>query len=167
MFDINYVQILKDLPPELATFLISMIPIAELRVAIPVALGVYKLSVFSAMFWAVLGDIIPAILIVIYLPVISKWFSKRSKICKRFFDWQFARTRKKFEGKYARWGSLAIILFVGIPAPFTGSWTGAIAAFLFGIPPRISITLIFIGVILAGMIVSLLSLGVFNFFHIL
>lgn len=167
MFNIDYVQILKDIPPELATFLISMVPIAELRVAIPVALGVYKLSVFSALFWAVLGDIIPAVLIIIYLPVLSRWLSKRSKIFKRFFDWQFARTKRKFEGKYARWGSLALVIFVAIPAPFTGSWTGAVAAFLFGIPPRISILLIFIGVVIAGVIVSLISLGVINFFHIL
>ena len=167
MFDINYVQLFKDIPAELATLIIATIPIAELRLSIPIALGVYKLSVFSAVFWSLIGNIIPAILIIIFLDPISKWLSARSKFFEKLFSWHFERTKKRFKDKYVKWGSLALILFVGIPLPFTGTWTGAVAAFLFGIPSRLAIFLIFIGSILASIIVTLLSLGAFNTLKIL
>jgi len=158
MFDINYIEVFRNLPPHLAVFFISMVPIAELRVAIPIGLSVYKLSFITTLFWSVLGDIIPMIFILYLIDPVSKLLMKRFEIFKRFFDWLFKRTRIKFEGKYAKYGSIALVLFVAIPLPITGSWTGALAAFLFQIPRHKAAPLIMLGVLIAGLIVSFITL---------
>jgi uncharacterized membrane protein len=160
MFGINYAEIFKSFPPEAATALIAMIPIAELRVALPVALVVYKMSFWSAFFWSVLGNMVPIFLIVFLLRPAADFLIRHSKWAKRFFDWWFARVRKKFEGGVLKYGiNLALVIFVAIPLPLTGAWSGAVAAFLFGIPPRRALILIAFGVIIAGIIVGLITGG--------
>ena len=86
----------------------------------------------------------------------------KSKFFNRFFTYLFERTRKKHNGKFEKWGALALITFVAIPLPVTGGWSGALAAFVFGIPFKKALPLIFLGVIIAGAIVTGLSLGVFK-----
>lgn len=155
MFNINYIELFKILPPQAATMLIAMLPIAELRVSIPIALSVYKLSIFSSLFWSVLGNIIPAIIIIRYINPISVWLRKKSRMMEKFFNWWFAKTKGKFQKSYLKYGGLALVIFVAIPLPMTGAWTGALAAFLFGIPTRRAIWLVLAGVVIAGIIVSI------------
>ena len=81
------------------------------------------------------------------------------KIFNEFFSWLFERTRKKFEGKYNKWGKLALVIFVAIPLPVTGAWTGSVAAWLFNFKYWESILLILLGVCISGVVVSLISLG--------
>ncbi len=158
MFD--YVGWFKDFPPEAATALIAMIPIAELRVALPVALLVYGMSFWSALFWSVLGNMVPIFFIVFLLKPAADFLMKHWKLSRRFFDWWFNRVRRRFEGRILKYGiNLALVIFVAIPLPLTGAWSGAVAAFLFGIPPRRALILITIGVIIAGLIVALLTFG--------
>lgn len=164
MFNINYIQLFKSIPPEVATMIIAMLPIAELRVAIPAALGGYKLSVLSAFFWSVIGNSVPAIIILKYIGPVSDWLSEKSSIMKKFFEWLFSRTRYKFNEKYQKYGALALVLFVAIPLPVTGAWTGSLAAFLFGIPPRRAFWLILAGIVIAGIIVTIAAkFGMFGF----
>ncbi len=165
MFGLDYISWFKSLPPELATMIIAMVPIAELRVSIPVALGIYKLSIFSAIFWSVVGDMIPMAFILFFIRPVSDWLMKRFKFWNRFFNWLFERTRKKFGKKHTRFGQVALVLFVGIPLPITGCWTGALAAFLFDIPVQRAFFLITIGIVMAGIIVTLITTGVFSFFN--
>ena len=83
----------------------------------------------------------------------------------KFFTFLFERTRRKHSKKFEKWGALALITFVAIPLPITGGWSGALAAFVFGIPFKKALPLIFSGVIIAGVIVTGLtglSLGVFK-----
>lgn len=163
---LNWVEIFKDIPPEVATTLIAMLPIAELRGAIPIALGAYQLPIWQAYIFAVIGNLIPVIFILKWIYPVSK-FLRRWKIFDRFFVWLFARTRKKFYKKYEKWGDLALILFVAIPLPVTGAWTGSFAAFLFGIKLKKALPLITLGVIIAGIIVTLISIsGIQIFNHI-
>jgi len=145
--------------PELSTFLIAMTPVFELRGAIPLAIGVYGLPVWSAYFFAVLGNLVP-ILIIPIIGMVSKWLSARFSFFDRFFVWLFARTRNQHVKKFERYREFALILFVAIPLPFTGVWTASLAAFVFGIPFKRAFPLIGIGVIIAGIIVTLLTLGV-------
>jgi len=156
----NYINWFKDFPPELATLLIAMLPIAELRAALPVALMIYKLSFWSAFFWSVLGNMLPVIFILWLLRPVSLFLMRHFSWADKFFSWWFSHVRYKFEKKALRYGvRLALILFVAVPLPFTGAWTGAVASFLFGIPPRRALILIGIGVIIAGIIVTLLIQG--------
>ncbi len=164
MFDINYIELFKNLPPEIAVMLIAFIPIAELRVSIPIALGVYKMSAAAAMFWSALADIIISAVIIYSLGPIYKKLAGKLKIIDRFFAWLFKRTRKRFYRKYEVWGSIALMLFVAIPLPVTGAWTGSLASWLFGIPKSKSLFYISLGVIMSAVIVTLISLGVFSIF---
>ena len=158
--DLNWIN---DISPALATFLLAMLPIAELRLSIPIALGALELPLWQAYIFSVIGNYIPAVLILYFFGPISKFLSKDEKIFAKFFSWLFTRTRNKFDKKYKTWGNIALLLFVAIPLPVTGAWTGALAAWLFGINKKDSLLYILLGILLSGIIVSLISLGVFKF----
>jgi len=156
-------SLFNNFPPELATFIISMLPVSELRGAIPVAIGVYNLDPIQAYFLAIIGNIIPVVFILKYIDPISEYLMSRSKFFNKFFTYLFERTRRKHNGKFEKWGALALITFVAIPLPVTGGWSGALAAFVFGIPFKKALPLIFLGIMIAGVIVTGLSLGVWGF----
>lgn len=160
---IDYLSWFQNWPPELATFFMAMIPITELRASIPVAIWFFQLSPLTAYLISVLGDVLPAIFILYILGPVSQFLITRSILARKFFDWWFARVQRKFEKKYAKWGAFALVIFVGIPLPFTGTWTGAVAAWLFGIKYRIAIFAIILGALLAGFIITMASLGAFSF----
>ena len=149
-------------PPQIATILIAMLPIAELRGSIPIALTVYQLSIPTAYILSVVGNIIPAIFLLWLLGPVSGYLMQKSKLANKFFIWLFERTRHKFAGKYEIWGELALTIFVAIPLPVTGVWTGTVAAFLFGIPKKKSLILITLGAMIAGVVVTLATLGVIS-----
>lgn len=159
-----FVDWFSQLPPQMATFLIAMIPITELRASVPIALTIYDLPVWQAIFFSVVGDLIPALFILYLVAPASDWFSKKSKTCKRFWQWIFARTDRKFAKKHAKYGALALMIFVGIPLPLTGSWTGSVAAWLFGIPKKLALPFILGGIIMAAFIVTAITLGADSIF---
>ncbi len=145
----------------LKVIITSLIPYLELRGAIPFAwrLGFGPLEAY---FLAVIGNMIPVIPIIILIDPISKWLS-RIPLFKRFFDWVFTRSRRKAPliQKYGFWG---LAIFVAIPLPMTGVWSGAAIAFLLGMRKRVAFLSIFVGVLIAGLIVNLLTYGLADFF---
>lgn len=146
--------------PELKTFLIAMSPIVELRGAIPIALSVYKLSVFSAYIFSVLGNLIPLNLIILVGNPVSKFLSSKSSLFERFFSWLFLHTRKSQNSKVAVFGKeLAVLIMVATPIPLIGGWSGAIAAFVLGIPFRRALPLVVLGTAVSGAIVTFVTLG--------
>jgi len=152
-------KLIEGIPPVIATMIVAATPIAELRGSIPLAIGVYHLPVWQAFLYSVIGNTIPIFFVYFIFELIYRLLSK-NQIAKGFFEWLFARTRKKFQGQYALYGEIALVIFVAIPLPMTGAWTGALAAWLFGIKPRIGIPLVFAGVVISGIIVTLLTVGV-------
>ena len=161
---INWITNLS-LPSEVIIFILAMLPVSELRGSIPLALGVFHISYFSAFIFSWLGSIVPGIFLVYTLSTLSKWLGQRSAYFKKFFDWLFKRTHNRFWKHHEKLGSLALVLFVAIPLPVTGVWTGSVAAFLFGIPKKLAILLIAVGSFIAGIIVSLVYFGFFSFFN--
>jgi uncharacterized membrane protein len=145
---------------EISTLILSATPIGELRVALPIALLSFKMPLIWAYVLSVVGNMLPVFLLLLFWRFIAKFLMKRFKIFDRFFIWLFNRTRKKFAHRYEKWGKLALILFVAIPLPITGAWTGSVAAWLFDFKYWESVLLIFLGVCISGVIVSLLSLGI-------
>lgn len=141
-------------PPWLVVMIISMLPIFELRGGIPAgaALG---MPVWKAAVFAVIGNMIPIPFILWFLGPASRWLSEHSRVMQRFFDWLFARTRRKHTKSFERWKEFALMIFVAIPLPVTGAWTGAVAAFLFDIPTSVALLYIFFGVVIAAVVVSL------------
>lgn len=145
--------------PELQTFFLAMTPIGELRAAIPVALGVWHLSPWSALFWAVFGNMAPVVFLLFFLHHLAKFFASHSRPIRKFLDWWFTRVQSKIEKDYQHWGMIALVIFVAIPLPMTGGWSGAVAAYLLGIPPRRAFPLILLGVVIAGVIVMGATMG--------
>lgn len=160
------VGILAKFPPELATFLIAMIPIGELRAALPIALLKFNLPMGSALFFSVAGNLAPMFLVIYLLKYVEK-SARRFPIGARFLDWLFARTHRKFVKDYEKYGAAALALFVAIPLPMTGAWTGSIAAWLFGIPKTYAFSAITAGVIAAAAIVAFATLGGLSLFSVL
>ncbi|MEA2098092.1 MAG: small multi-drug export protein [Patescibacteria group bacterium] len=158
----DQISLFNNISPELATLIISMLPISELRGAIPLAIGVYHLNPIETYFLAIIGNIIPVVFILKFIDPISKFLMSKSKFFNKFFTHLFERTRKKHNDKFEKWGALALITFVAIPLPITGGWSGALAAFVFGIPFKRALPLIFFGIMIAGVIVTGLSLGVWG-----
>ncbi len=144
----------SSIPPWLATVLMAMIPLAELRGAIPVAHLTFHLPLWEAFIFAVIGNMIPIPFILLLLGPVSDWLMKHSKLMERFFNWLFARTRRKLQKKYELYAELALMVFVAIPLPFTGAWSGAVAAFIFDIPFKKALFWIFLGVLIAGCAVT-------------
>lgn len=146
---------------ELKTFLIAMSPVIELRGSIPIALEMYHLPLWSAYFFSVLGNMIP-VLLLLFLGVVSSELSRHFPILGKFFSWLFLRTRKKHERAFELFRDFALVVFVAIPLPFTGAWTATLVAFVFGIPLHRAFPLILLGVIIAGVAVSLITVGIAN-----
>jgi uncharacterized membrane protein len=141
--------------------LVAMVPLGELRVSIPFAMGVYKMSAPQAFMLSVLGNMLPVIPLLLFLEPVSNWL-RRYRSFDRFFDWLFARTRR-YNAKVEKYGALALAPFVAIPLPMTGAWTACAIAFVFGIRSRYAFPTIFAGVLGAGVIVTLSFMGVLVF----
>lgn len=138
----------------------AMVPIGELRAAIPIGLTIYGLNIIETYIISVIGNMIPIIFIIFLLEPVSVFLSKHSRFFKWFFNWLFNHTRKRHSHRFEVLEEIALVMFVAIPLPITGAWSGALASFVFGIPPRKSLPLIFLGVLIAGVVVTLLTLGV-------
>ena len=145
---------------ELKTFFIAASPLIELRGALPVALEVYNMPVWSALFFSFLGNIFSVFLILAFLKFISNYLMEKSRVLKMFLEAIIKRTKKRQAKKFEIWEDFALIILVAIPLPFTGGWTGALCAFIFDIPFKKSILLIALGLLIAELIVFLITTGI-------
>ena len=160
----NIVIYFSQFPPEIATFFLSMLPFTELRLALPMAIFSFHLSPATALFWSVMGNAVPPTIILFFASPFHKWITKKSGFFSKAWIKYLHRAQEKFAKDYQKWGLPALLLFVAIPLPMTGAFTGAVAAFVFGIPFKKSWPFIYGGIVIAGVIVSLISLGVVKVF---
>lgn len=147
----------KGLSPEVAVFLTSMLPIIELRGALPMAINLFQIAWPKAFLISFIGNLVPVPLILWLLKPIVKILSK-IKPLGIFFEWLFERTRRKDDKVIEKYEEIGLLAFVAIPLPGTGAWTGALIAFLFGLNFKKSFLVITIGVFIAGVIVTCLCL---------
>ena len=118
-------------------------------------INLFKLPVWECVLISIIGNMLPIIPLLLILDPFSRYLSKFNKP-RKFFDWLFSRTRKRSQ-IVERYKMLGLTAFVAIPLPVTGAWTGAIAAFLFGIRFKHAILAILLGVLIAATIVTSLS----------
>ena len=142
----------------IATLLISMIPIVELRGAIPIGVLTFHLTYAEAFIISFIGNIIPVYFIVKYIRPIFDLLRKIG-IFRKIIDWATEKANKKIaESKKLQTATLlGVYLFVAIPLPGTGAWMGALIANFLGLPPKKAIPPIFIGVFTAGVIILTLT----------
>jgi len=153
-------NILKSVRPEYLTVILAMVPISELRGAIPLALSL-KVPVARAFALAVTGNLIPILPVLFFLEPVSNYL-KRFSTFNKFFNWLFQRTRNRSQ-IIEKLELVGLALFVAVPLPFTGAWSGAVAAFLFRFRIRESFFAITLGVLIAGTVVTLTCLGLIRF----
>lgn len=152
------------LPKYLLVFLISMVPVAELRVAVPMAVGM-GLDYFSALAVCVVGNLLPVPFIYFFARKVLIWGAGKKYIGRifQFFLVKGEKAGQKLVSKTGRYGLfLALTLFVGIPVPGTGAWTGTLAASFLNMGIRSTALSVSLGVILAGIIMAVASTGVFS-----
>lgn len=141
---------------ELVVLLIAALPVFELRGALPVAINLFHLPWYYAFLLAFMGNLLPVPLILLLLDTVTKLLSKIGFL-NQMLNWLFERTRRR--GRIVeRYKRIGLILFVAIPLPVTGAWTGSLVAVLFGLRFRHAFLSILIGIFIAGIIVTCLSL---------
>ena len=147
----------------LIVFLISMVPLIELRGAIPYAVG-FSLPLLPSYIIAVLGNMLPVPFIYLFGRRFLEW-GKDKKVIGGFFTWCLEKGEKagrKLEEKAGAGLYVALLLFVGIPLPGTGAWSGTLAASILNMDFKKSVLYIGLGLILASIIMLAASLGVFG-----
>lgn len=148
----------------LIIFLVSMVPIIELRGAMVYAVG-YGLPYIPAMITCVLGNMLPVPIIYFFARKVLLWGADKKYIGKlfTFFLVKGERAGQKLVEKTGRGGLfLALLLFVGIPLPGTGAWTGTLGASFLNMGFKSTVTAVSLGVVLAGIIMAAVSTGVFS-----
>lgn len=142
------------------TVLMSMIPVVELRGGIPfgVAAG---LPVWAACLAAVIGNLIPVPFIIVYIRRIFQWLRLRFPALNAMVDKLEEKAHLKGK-RVSKYKYLGLMLFVAIPLPGTGAWTGSLAAAFLDMPLRRALPSIIAGVLVAGLAISILTFGVVN-----
>jgi uncharacterized membrane protein len=147
----------------LIIFFISMVPLIELRGAIPYAVG-FGLPLVPSYIICILGNMLPVPFIFLFARKVLEWGADKPVIGK-FFTFCLEKGHKggvKLQQKAGRGLFAALLLFVGIPLPGTGAWTGTLAASLLDMDFKSSVLAVLCGVVLAGVIMGLVSAGVFG-----
>lgn len=143
---------------EIITFIVASLPILEVRGAIPLAIGVFEFSIFKAYLISVLGNISLIIPALFFLQKFSEYLMHKWYWYNRLMTWVFERAQRKHLDHFheKKWMELALFVFVAIPLPMTGAWSGTIAAYILGVPFWRAIAMIFLGILAAGAIVTVL-----------
>ncbi|MBQ1934470.1 MAG: small multi-drug export protein [Clostridia bacterium] len=146
------------------TFLISMVPIIELRGAIPIGAAM-GLPWYVNYIVSVIGNFLPVPFILIFIRAILNWMKGVPRLAKIAL-WLEARAAKKSD-KVSKYATIGLMLFVAIPAPGTGAWTGSLIAALMEMRLKHSLISVFCGVIIAGAVVTLIAYGALGFLDFL
>lgn len=144
------------LPKELIVILIGCLPIFELRGALPVAINFFGFPWYYALFLSILGNMLPVPFLLLFWDELSN-FLARIGIFQRYLKWLSQRTRRQ-SFNIAEYKFIGLLVFVAVPAPFTGAWTASLIASVLRVKFWPAFMAIFGGVIVAGVIVTALSL---------
>ena len=142
----------------LSVFLISMVPLIELRGAIPVGVAM-GLPLWQVYVIAIIGNMLPVPFIILFVRPLFKWIRVHIPKLEGFVSRLEARAKAKSANvvRYQTWG---LLLFVAIPLPGTGAWTGALIAAVLNMRLKRAVPVIFLGVTIAGCIITMLTHGV-------
>ena len=152
-------EMLAGFPDGVATVLIAMIPITELRASIPIAITQFDMNPIIAMGYSILGNVIAGAIVLVFVEKVLHLFLAQSDVLKNLWQKYIDRIHNKNKEKFEKWGAVTLVIFVAIPLPMTGIFTGAVAASIFQIPFRQAFPLLAVGSIISGTIVTLITVG--------
>lgn len=141
----------------LVTFIVSLLPVVELRGAIPVGVGL-GLHPWMAMLISIVGNLLPVPFIILFIRRIFAWMRKKSPKLEKLVEKLESRAEKKKDA-VLRWQFFGLVIFVAIPLPGTGAWTGALIAALMDMRLKSALPSIIIGVVIAGLLVTGITFG--------
>lgn len=147
----------------LLIFLVSMVPLVELRGAIPISQGM-GLPLIPSYIVCIIGNMVPVPIIYLFARKVLEWGSDK-KVIGKFFTWCLQKGEKggqKLQEKAGRGLFVALMLFVAIPLPGTGAWTGTLAASILDMDFKSSVLAVMLGALIAGVIMMLVSVGAFG-----
>lgn len=147
-------------PPEIASFILAMLPVTELRGALPLALTVFELPVWVAYIYTVAGNLVPILAIYLVMPRVMRWAAHQVPVLDQWLKDYHKRLEEKYGENYSRWGAFFLLLFVAIPLPGSGAWTGTVLAIIFNIKQEIAVPYLIAGVCIAGLVVLSATLGI-------
>jgi uncharacterized membrane protein len=153
------VQFLSNLPVWLATIVLAALPVTELRLSIPVAAHIWLVHPINAFGLSVVGNFLPFLPLYYGLDRLRGFSEKYTPWLTKLIDNSIERSKKRVQEKYARYGAFALFLFTALPLPFTGLWTATLAAVALKVPVKYALAGILPGIIVAGIIVSVLSVS--------
>jgi len=136
----------------------AMTPIGELRASIPLGITVLGLPTWTVFIFSIIGNLIPVPIILFCLHKGKQLLHQMPKPIKTLLNWRIKKIGQAYENKITKYGPLFLIILVMIPLPFTGAWTATLASWVFKIPPVRAFFLIAIGIIMAGLLVTLLTI---------
>lgn len=148
-----------ELKLALIIIIMGALPVIELRGAIPYALAM-GVEPNLSYFLAVLGNLLPILPLLLILNPLRELIEKKIIIVEKFFAWLDRRTLRR-KGKVEQYGIIGLIMLTALPLPTTGAWTASLVAVMLKLPLWPSAIAISSGVLLAGLIVSLIARGVF------
>ena len=141
------------------TILAAMTPIGELRVAIPLGIHQFDMPWYQALGISLVGNMIPVFFWLWALPRAAALITSFPNPAGRLIIWRAESLSTAQGERFRKYGALALVPLVAVPFPLTGAWTGCLAAWVFGIPPRKALPLIGLGVLIAGAIVTILVMS--------
>jgi uncharacterized membrane protein len=153
------VQFFSTFPHWLATILMAMTPVGELRLSIPVSILGYRMPVWEVMILSIFGTMIPAVLIMLFVKPFHDWMEKRSSLFGREWIRILRHIQDRFAGRYEKYGLAVLLILFSIPFPGFGAWSGGLAAFVFGIPFRKAWPYLVIGTIIAAFLTLIVTVG--------
>lgn len=145
------------IPKEAIVFIVSMIPILELRGGL-LAASLLNIEMYKAIFICIIGNLIPIPFILLFIKAILNWMKKR-KCFKKLVEWLEHKSMSK-SGQIEKYEFLGLLLFVGIPLPGTGAWTGALIASLLDIKNKKAFIAICCGLVMATTIMCIIAYGI-------
>ncbi|MDD6211877.1 MAG: small multi-drug export protein [Clostridiales bacterium] len=152
-----FINIMTGLPKELIVFVVSMVPIVELRGGI-ICSSLLGLDLFRGILCCLAGNMIPVPFILLFITPIFTWLKKT-----RLFRPMVEKLERKSMGKsetIQKYEFLGLVLFVGIPLPGTGAWTGSLIAALLGVKFKKALPAIYLGLVMATVIMCVISYGI-------
>jgi uncharacterized membrane protein len=144
---------------EIIVFIISILPILELRGGL-LAASLIGLNPVRAYIVSIIGNILPVPFILLFISKIIDWMEKsKIKFLNKFAHW-LRKKAEKNKGQIEKYGYIGLVLFVGIPLPGTGAWTGCLIASLLNMDKKKSFISTFLGIIMASIIMMIISYGI-------
>jgi len=143
----------------LKILLSAMTPIGELRFSIPLGIITLDMVWYKVLLLSIAGNIVPVPILLVTIDRINNVLQAHPNVLTKFLNWRADNIRKYYSSKWEKYGLVFLVILVAIPLPFTGAWTGSVAAWVFRIPKRKAIPLIVLGIIISGLIVTFITIS--------